>query len=245
MGRFANLLPRSVKRPLLLLRDRGDSVHCPCCGWGFRRFWPSGVGPVVPNSLCPKCGSLPRHRLVWLFLERNPELLERRTRLLHIAPEPLMQKFFFGRPNVDYLSADLLSPLAMERIDLTDIRKPAGSFDAILCVHVLEHIPDDRKAMSEMRRVLSPGGWAILQSPVVWDRPTTFEDWTITSPAERLRNFGQEDHVRIYGADYLDRLRSSGFGVERRAFARELGASSVARFGLDISDDIVICRVPL
>ncbi len=244
MGGFTKILPMWIERPLLLLRDRGDAMHCPCCGWSFRRFWPSGVSPVVPNSMCPKCGSLPRHRLLWLFLDRQPELLGRRIRLLHIAPEPLLQKQLSHRPNIDYLSADLCSPLAMERIDLTDIRKPAASFDAIVCVHVLEHIPDDRRAISEMRRVLSPGGWALLQSPVDWDRPSTFEDWSITSPAERLRHFGQEDHVRIYGADYVDRLQSSGFDVQRRAFARELDAASAARFGLDLSDDIVMCRVP-
>ena len=156
-----------------------------------------------------------------------------------------MQKFFFGRPNIDYLSADLFSPLAMERIDLTDIRKADNSFDAIFCVHVLEHIPDDRKAMSEMRRVLRPGGWALLQSPVDWRRPATFEDWSITDPAKRLQYFGQEDHVRIYGSDYLDRLRSAGFEVDRIAFARELEGASAAKFGLDPGDDVVICRAPI
>lgn len=244
MGNIGNVLPRWVKRPLLLLRDRGDVMHCPCCGWSFRQFWPSGVSPVEPNSMCPKCSSLPRHRLVWLFLERNPKLLKGRIRLLHIAPEPLLQKFFKRHLNIEYLSADLVSPLAMERIDLTDIRKPDSCFDAIFCVHVLEHIPDDRKAMSEMYRVLSPGGWAILQSPVDWNRPATFEDWSITDPAERFRHFGQKDHVRIYGSDYVDRLRSVGFEVERIAFARELEANLSAKFGLDLSDDIVICRVP-
>jgi len=243
MGAIAAVLPRWLKRPLLLLRDRGDKMHCPCCGWSFRTFWPSGVNPV-PNSMCPKCNSLQRHRLIWLFLNEQLGLQTQAVNLLHVAPEPLVHKLLKKRANVVYLSADLDSPLAMERMDLTDIHKPDNTFDAIICIHVLEHVPDDRKAMSELLRIMKPGGWALLQCPVDWQRATTYEDWSITAPADRLRAFGQEDHVRVYGCDYVQRLKAVGFDVERRPFARELGPAAAKRFGLDVNDDIVLCRKP-
>ncbi len=112
---------------------------------------------------------------------------------------------------IDYLSVDLDSPYAMRHCDITAIPEPDASFDVVICNHVLEHIPDDRKAMRELRRVLKPGGLAVLQHPI-HDRPDTFEDQSIVSPDERLRVFGQEDHVRIYGWDFVDRLRDVGFG---------------------------------
>lgn len=195
--------------------------------------------------MCPKCNSLQRHRLLWLFLNRRLDLNAKPMKLLHVAPEPLMQAIFAKRPNIVYLSTDFESPLAMERMDLTDIHKADGSFDAILCVHVLEHIPDDHKAMTELLRILKSGGWALLQCPVLWNREHTYEDNSITSPSDRLREFGQEDHVRIYGADYVDRLTAAGFRVERIAYARELGGEAIARYGLDAADDIVLCHKPV
>jgi ubiquinone/menaquinone biosynthesis C-methylase UbiE len=141
---------------------------------------------------------------------------------------------------IDYLAADLDSRKAMTVMDITDIQHPDGSFDVILCSHVLEHIPDDRKALSEFFRVLRPGGWAILQVPIAAD--TTFEDPTITDPAERQKLFGQHDHVRNYGPDYSSRLAEAGFSVSVDGFVRELDEAETERLGLMRHEDVYFCR---
>ena len=155
-----------------------------------------------------------------------------------------MEGFIRAHPNVDYVSGDIDAAAgAMEYVDLTDIQKPDASFDAIVCVHVLEHIPDDAKAMREMCRVLAPGGWALLQTPVDWSRDSTYEDFSLTTPEDRLKHYGQEDHVRIFGSDYIDRLENSGFAVERIPFVQAMSGPEQLRNGLvDPADDIVLCR---
>lgn len=144
--------------------------------------------------------------------------------------------------NLDYISADLESPLATVRMDITNILFDDNTFDVILCVHVLEHVMDDRKAMRELYRVLKPGGWAILQSPVDPDYEKTFEDPDIVSPEDRERFFGQKNHVRIYGRDYKDRLEEAGFTVKVDGYIRESGADLIERYGLEEHDtDIYLC----
>ena len=162
-------------------------------------------------------------------------------KMLHIAPEAYLSRIFQQVPNLDYLSADLDSPRAMVKMDITNIQYPDNSFDVIICIHVLEHVPDDRQALSEFFRVLKPGGWAILQVPMS-DREVTYEDFTITSPAERERHFGQTDHVRWYGRDYKDRLARAGFQVQVDRFTRELDSSEVRKNGLMYSEDVFLCR---
>lgn len=223
------------------LAMRGDRVECPCCGGCFRGFLPGGH-ERRPNARCPRCGSLERHRLVWLWLQRATDLLTSRRRVLVVAPEAFLQDALRARPDLDYLSIDLESPLAMRHMDLTRLELPDGAFDAVFCNHVLEHIPDDRAAMRELLRVLAPGGWAVLQTPLDPARASTFEDPRVTTPEERLRVFGQRDHVRIYGRDLFDRLRESGWAVERRPFARELGEGDARRFGLDPGEDLILGR---
>jgi SAM-dependent methyltransferase len=186
-----------------------------------------------------------RHRLMWLYLHARPELLTSPMRLLHVAPEPIFEKLFRSRPQIDYLSADLDGSQAMVAMDLTRIDVPDKSFDAIVCSHVLEHIPDDGKAMREMCRILKPGGWAILQSPVENSRTITYEDWSITSKQDRLKHFGQEDHVRIYGRDYADRLRNAGFVVNVDRFGEKIGSDRVRFHSLQADEDVYFCRRPL
>ena len=130
----------------------------------------------------------------------------------------------------------------MVKMDITDIQYPDASFDVIVCYHVLEHVPDDRLAMREMRRVLKPGGWAILQSPLRVELEKTYEDFSITAPEERERAFGQRDHVRLYGRDYEQRLQESGWIVERDNFARRMDAAKRARYSVDADEDIYLCR---
>lgn len=144
-------------------------------------------------------------------------------------------------PHLAYISIDLASPVAMMRMDITDLTFPDDSFDCILCYHVLEHIPDDSAAMRELRRVLKPNGWAILQSPVYRNRATTYEDSCIVHPVDRERAFGQSDHVRIYGADYFQRLEDAGFRVRMDPFVRTLDPVSIERYGLSAWEMIFIC----
>lgn len=216
------------------------SRHCPCCTAHFSFFKPFGRRPR-PEARCPRCGSLERHRLIALYMSLRTNLLDPRPKkLLHIAPEPNMVHFFRKVSSVEYLSADLTSDRAMEKMDLTDIQYPAHSFDVICCSHVLEHIPDDRKAMRELCRVLKPDGWAILQVPIL--AKTTFEDPAVTSPEERERLYGQHDHVRKYGLDYRDRLIEAGFSVTVDEFAKGLDGRTTRYLGLDRSTDVYLCR---
>lgn len=219
---------------------RGDAVECPCCGGRFRSFLPGGVRRRE-GVRCPRCDSLERHRLLWLFLEQCTDLLTTPQRVLHVAPEPQIGHRLAALPHLEYVSADLDSPLAQERIDVTDIPYPDGHFKAVICCHVLEHVPDDRRAMRELRRVLAEDGWAILQTPVHVENAHTIEDPGITDPEERRRRFGQPDHVRIYGRDFTARLAEAGFRVHRDPFARRLGAETRRRHGLRRSERVLVC----
>jgi SAM-dependent methyltransferase len=220
----------------------GNRVACNCCEGHFRRFrpWSDEQGQLWP--MCPRCGSLGRMRVDWLFLTTRTDLLERRRRLLHIAPEVSFAHALQRRPNLFYVSADYDSALAMEHIDVTDIRYPDDSFDVVLCNHVLVYVTDDRQAMKEIFRVLRSGGWALLQVPLDLSRAETLEDPTVTDPRERHRIFGQYDHVRIYGRDYVQRLEEAGFDVSVEEFVQTLPSSTIDRLGLDTGETIYLCR---
>ncbi len=202
---------------------------------------PAGVARR-PDARCPRCGSLERHRLIWLYLQQKTDLFIMPYKVLDVAPEEILQKKLRALPNLDYLSIDLESPLAMRKMDITRLDLPDASFDVIFCNHVFEHIPDDRAAMHELRRVLKPGGWAILQTPVDQSRATTDEDPNITDPGERLRRFGQTDHVRIYGRDFFERLKAAGWTVTRDRFVQALSTDEVTRWALDKNEALIIGR---
>jgi SAM-dependent methyltransferase len=216
--------------------------HCPLCETDAEEFQPYG-NPPRPNARCPNCKSLERHRLVWLFLTRETNLFEPpRKRMLHVAPEERMQAKFAQHDQIDYVSADLDSPRAEFKMDLTDIPMPDAFFDVIYCSHVLEHIPDDRAAMSELYRVLKPGGWAILDVPQLRQLHTD-EDLSLT-PEERLKRYGQRDHVRKYGSeDYKAALEGAGFIVTPDKYAeRVLGPENAAFYGVRLGQTIHFCR---
>ena len=219
----------------------GNRRICPCCNCHFRKFLSFRARL---DAQCPRCGSVERHRLMWLYLKYQTNLFSDTLRLLHFAPEYIFQKNFASFPNLDYVSADLDSPLAMTKVDIMNIPYENNSFDVILCSHVLEHVSDDQKAMRELFRVLMPGGWAILQSPVDHQRHDTFEDPNITSPQDRLRFFGQSNHVRVYGCDYKDRLEKAGFSVEVDGYVRSLGADKINLHGLPEDEFIYLCTKP-
>jgi hypothetical protein len=249
--RFARLLVPHSRRPQLrALYNRatwrlyvGDRVACPCCDGRFRRFRPWFSGPRA-QQMCPRCGSLERHRVNWLFLRDETNLLSGTSRLLHLAPETSLAGRLAALPHISYVSADYDSAIAMERLDVTDIAYPDESFDAIVCNHVLEHVVNDQKAMQELFRILTPGGWALLQVPLDLDRAATFEDPTVTNPRERERLFGQYDHVRIYGGDYRRRLENVGFDVAVDRYAARLPAEQIDLMGLDIDEQIHFCQKP-
>jgi SAM-dependent methyltransferase len=232
---------RHIAQGLAAVVMRGDRVECPCCGGRWRGFLPGGLDRR-PNARCPGCGALERHRLVWLWLRRETDLLTAKHRVLVVAPEAFLQDALRSHPGIDYLSVDLGSPLAMRHMDITRMDLPDASFDALFCSHVLEHIPDDRAAMRELRRVLRPGGWAVLQTPIDASRDVTYEDASIVTPGARRVAFGQDDHVRIYGADFFDRLRECGWTVDRIPYATTLGVEAARRFGLDPAEEIILGR---
>jgi Methyltransferase domain len=236
-----NLLPR-VRRRWRLARLRGDAVECPCCGGRFREFMP---GRDQNNPICPRCGAQARHRALWLYLHERTDLFSSKgLKVLHFAPERALGGALAAARGIDYVSADLADPAAMEHFDITDIPHEDGSFDAILCIHVLEHVEDDRQAMRELRRVLRPDGFAIVLVPLDLDRAHTYEDPAITDPAERQRAFWQSDHLRLYGRDFPDRLQEAGFDVTVDQWVRSLEPALIKRYGLFPLEDMYVCRVP-
>lgn len=185
----------------------GNELTCPCCGGNFSTFLPYGMTNPQENSQCPRCGCVERHRILWLYLQNKTDFFKDKLKVLHFAPEYWFQKQFKNLPNLDYITTDLFDKLAMVKMDITNITYEDNQFDVILCSHVLEHIPDEHKAMTELRRILKPSGWAILQVPLDTRLEKTFEDPGIVSPEDRRKAFGQEDHVRFHGLDYQDRLK--------------------------------------
>ncbi len=221
--------------PLVGLLYVGRGKKCPICGVERRGFLPYGYVTSRSNALCPNCLSLERHRLLWLYLERECDIDSGAATILHIAPEvSLIGKFnkIYRKNSNRYVTADLESPLAKIHFDVEQIPLENNYADVIICNHLLEHVSDDRAAMRELYRVMKSGGWGVMMCPVEYDRPTTFEDDTITDKKERSRIFGQYDHRRIYGLDYADRLREAGFKVEPIDYAATLDKAEVERFAL-------------
>lgn len=244
MKRLISLATRFVPRPLLQrmaggglkiasLVYAGSAVTCPICGHSFRKFLPYGRLRPRANALCPGCLSLERHRLIWLFLQNESTFFSDKVTILHIAPEACFIKKFEKIHGNRYITADLESPLAKIRMDIHSIPFSESSFNFVLCNHVLEHVADDKKAMSEIYRVLKPGGTAILQVPFFSPVPeVTFEDPSISDPRSRELAYGQDDHVRKYGRDFASRIASVGFEPIESRFAGTLSPADCQRYGL-------------
>lgn len=230
----------------------GDDVFCPICKSSFTVFGPFGLDKRK-NARCYHCGSLERHRLVYLYLKDKFNLFhassKKKVRLLHFAPEKMFYDIFSESDGIEYTPCDLYPEkfqyngrVEIKKIDITEIPFKENSFDFILCSHVLEHISNDRLAMSEMHRVLTKNGDGILQVPVDYSRKVTYEDDTITAPEERIKHFGQHDHVRVYGKDYKKRLKDSGFKVKEVDYISSLSKTDTYKFGLIESEYIYHCR---
>lgn len=230
-----------VARPFLTLALKGKNYTDPIDGKSFSKFLPYGYENQRDNVLSPSTLSLERHRLLWLYLKNETDFFTQSQKMLHFAPEQAFYKRFRKMQNLDYTTTDLNSPLADVKADICDLPFEDNTYDIIFCNHVLEHIPDDEKAMQELFRILKPKGMAILQIPQDLSRVETFEDDSITNPKKRAEIFGQYDHVRIYGRDYFDKLRSVGFDVEEVDYTEKLSTGQIDKFRLAKGEVIPVC----
>lgn len=228
-------------KPFFKYALRGNKYTDPIDGKSFSKFLPYGYINQRENVLSPSTLSLERHRLLWLYLKNETDFFSKNLKVLHFAPEQAFYKRFRKLKNLNYTTTDLNSPLADVKADICNLPFKENEFDFILCNHVLEHIPDDTKAMQGLYRVLKPGGTAILQIPQDLKRTDTFEDDSITDRKERERIFGQYDHVRIYGRDYFDKLRNIGFKVEEVDYTEQLSPEDIDKYRLAKGEVIPVC----
>lgn len=231
-----------MARPVLALFLKGNRFTDPIDGKSFRSFLPYGYGKQRNNVLSPSTLSLERHRLLWLYLKNETDFFSSKLKVLHFAPEQALYKRFRKLSNLEYTTTDLNSPLADIKADICSLPFKDNEFDVILCNHVLEHIPDDTKAMQELYRILKPNGWGIFQIPQDLNRETTFEDHTITDRNERAKIFGQYDHVRVYGRDYFDKLRTIGFKVDEVDYTSKLSEEDISKYCLAKGEIIPVVK---
>lgn len=245
---FLNSIPRPILikvsywiRPLIAFILKGNKFTDPIDNKSFKTFLPYGYGNQRNNVLSPSTLSLERHRLLWLYLKDKTDFFISQKKVLHIAPEQCFLNRFKKLKNLDYITADLYSPIADVKADICNLPFKNNEFDVIFCNHVLEHIENDNKAMSELYRVLKPNGFGIFQIPQDLTREKTYEDFTITSPKERAKHFGQYDHVRIYGKDYFNKLRSAGFKVDEINYSAEIDDNLVKKYCLVKNEILPVC----
>lgn len=243
-----NTVPRPILirvsywvKPLIAILLKGTAVTDPIDGKSFRKFLPYGYGNQRDNVLSPSTFSLERHRLLWLYLTQETDFFTAKNKVLHIAPEQCFYNRFKKLKNLEYITADLNSPLADIKANICDLPFEDNSFDIIFCNHVLEHVEDDKKAMSELFRVLKPLGMGIFQVPQDLQRAETYENFSIINPKERALHFGQYDHVRVYGKDYFNKLRSVGFTVNEVDYTTELGSALVQKYALVKGEILPVC----
>ena len=235
--RLRGALARRVRRARL----RGDAVECPCCGRTWSAFAPAWNRR---DAICPGCGAHERHRALWLYLRDRLALGSAPLRLLHFAPEHALRGPIGALDAIEYVTADL-DPAGVDvQLDITDMPFGDAEFDAIVCSHVLEHVPDDRAAMAELARVLRPGGWLLVLVPLDLGSERTHEDPAVQSPQDREREFLQHDHVRLYAPDIAERLRDAGLEVRAERPAAALPDAAVARYGLLADETVFRCTRP-
>ena len=228
-------------RPAVRAAVWGRRRSCNVCGSTCRRFLSHGS---VAEAVCPVCLSHGRHRIAWKWLERHSGLDRGEKRLLHLAPEPELTRRLRHLSNLRVISGDLGSPLAELRVDVTRLGLMDRSFDAVICSHVLEHVPCDSAAIAELYRILRPGGWLMVQVPLPSGRLVTDEDPSITSPSERARRFGQADHLRLYGMDIVDRLRREGFEVDVLTASDLFDPRRLSHHCLRLDEPLFVARRP-
>lgn len=222
-----------VARPFVAPFFYGKRFTDPIDGKSYRKFFPYGYGKQRENVLSPGTLSLERHRQMWLYLQRETQFFSKQLKVLHVAPEQAFYKRFKKQKNLNYITTDLYSLIVDVKADILNLPFNDGEFDVIFCNHVLEHIIDDQKAMSELFRVMKKGGWGILQVPMKSGMEKTYEDFTIIDPEERKRAFGQYDHVRWYGLDYFQRLEKAGFRTEINYYSQKFSQEQQRKYSLN------------
>lgn len=231
--------------------------YCVLCGTPIEAFLAGGVVGVEGMALfrlhhiiggghrdafqCPVCGGIDRERWQLWVLSKHTSIFREKCRVLHFAPEPHISEFIAANPDCEYYTGDIVPGRAMHQTDILDIQYKDNTFDYIIMNHVLEHIEDMDRAMSEVKRVMNPKGRLILSFPVCTDMDTLDLPGPLT-PKERLENYGQEDHVRLFGRDYLQRICSFGFEVEVFTPREQLTADEVRRYGFIEDDVLMVCR---
>ena len=240
-------IKRIIKKEIVKIFNIGINYTCPICNYKARKFLDSGLTSRRKNAKCPSCKSLERHRQLVLILE-SLEVLKKDVSLLHFAPEPCLKTYFKNELGSNYKASDYNKKKKSDfSFDIRCIESPNESFNYIVCSHVLEHIDEDIKAMKELYRILKPGGIAFIQVPI-WPSEShpTYENFNITDERDRIINFGQFDHVRIYGLDVIDRLKSVGFNVETIDLYGSLERDVALKYGLknygQVRDLTFICR---
>lgn len=232
----------------------GKKYQCPFCGGNFSTFKPTGLlhpvlsekkiigGGFRENAICPRCYSSDRERLVYLYLmnEKNYVFREH-VKLLHVAPEKELSRILKKALNIEYLSADLNASDVDVKMDITNIQYSDCTFDIVICNHVLEHIVCDYKAISEIYRTLRRGGFAVLQVPISLESEKTFEDALIIDPIDREKQYGQSDHVRIYGRDYVNKLENIGFDVDVVDYSNMIAIKYPNNYGLIADEKVFVC----
>ena len=250
ISKILNTIPRPqlIKlsnwlRPIIALFLKGTKYTDPIDGKSYRKFLPYGYQKIRKNVLAPGTFSLERHRLFWIYLKNETDFFSAtKKKVLHFAPEQAFYDQFKKIKKLNYTTTDLFSPLADVKADICNLPFKDNEFDYIFCNHVLEHIPDDNKAMSELFRVLAPNGIGIFQIPQDLSREFTFEDDSVTDPKERAKIFGQYDHVRVYGRDYFDKLREIGFNVTAIDYTKKLTKKEIDKYRLAHGELIPVCR---
>jgi SAM-dependent methyltransferase len=220
------------------------------CNSSFCNFEPFGA-VKRENARCHTCNSLERHRLLWTYFKDKTNLFKniKKIKLLHFAPEECFYNIFSKDKNIEYYPGDLMphiynyyGPVKIQKMDVTSIPFEDNYFDVIICNHVLEHIENDSLAMSELYRVMKKGSWGAFMVPIDQKKSTTYEDFSIMTPEARLVAFGQDDHVRIYGRDYVERLGKHGFNVLEENYCQLFSDEDCFRFGFLRNELIHICR---
>ena len=233
---------RSVARQAYVAaRYRGHRYLCPCCEHQFRRLAPHGR-PPRPGRACPNCRALQRHRLLWLYLVRERNILSSSYRVLHVAPERAIRRRLSSASNLTYVTVDLAMAEAAVHSELEALPFEDACFDIVICSHVLEHVQHDLQSMAEMHRVLAPTGRALIMVPVDRRRSETHEDASITDPDARRQVFGHPGHVRYYGTDVTTRLEQSGFGVDPVDYADHIPPEEAERIRVSRGELIYVCR---
>lgn len=211
----------------------------------FEKVHVIGAG-VRKKNLCPICGSNDRGRWIYYVLKKHTKVFNQKCKVLHFAPyagEAMLSSKLKKSTLCDYYGVDLDGSLADHEVDMTDICYSDNSFDMIIANHILEHIPDEKKAIQELKRVLKENGIIVLSFPICTDYESTIEQDEEMSSADRIRLFGQEDHVRLYGRDYVERIESYGLAVNVFSPYKELGYEEIDRMGLIEDDVCLICEM--